>query len=244
MLVLDVRAGSFGGILGDSGGKTALFALDGVGHDALGRELGGTNGLEQLVVSVLDLPFLSELVGIFDDGDSVTGKLGTLAVAQDSTDVVLFGKIKAGADHVLEDLDGEVVTVLEINDKLGLLVTDDFASHWTPVEGGGFHVNVGNSVDHVVTPSRDLEDVLPNLDGNGFNERVGVTDCGTDVDGKTGPVVEVRDINQNQVALTVEVCRERERLKLEQRTKSGATAKRGRHTGQDVPNQSPLKVLK
>ena len=220
VFVLDVRAGSFGGFLGDSCGKATLFTFDGVGHDALGRELRFADSGKQLVVSVLDLPFLSELVGIFHDGDSVAGDFGALAVTQDSTHVMLFGKVEAGADHILEHLDSKVMAVLEVDDKLGLLFADDLTGYRKSVHGGFVHVGVGDSVEQVVAPSGDLEDVLANLDGNGLNERIGVTDRGADVDGESDLVVVVRDIDQNQVTSTVEVCQKEgwgERHKLVRR---------------------------
>lgn len=208
VFVLDVRAGSFGGFLGDSCGKATLFTFDGVGHDALGGELRFADSGKQLVVSVLDLPFLSELVGFFHDGDSVTRDTITLAVTQESKNAVLFGKVEAGADQILEDLDSKVVAVREGDDKLKLFFADGFTGHGKSVEGGSFQFGVGDSVDHVVAPAGDLEDVLADLDGKCLNEGVSVTNSGTNVDGESRLVGVVRDINQNQVAFTVEVCEE------------------------------------
>ena len=152
-------------------------------------DLVGRGSLEELAISLGHLPFLAKDIMVVHNGHTITGQQGSVLKAAHHTSA--GGKVGIGGignldvDHILvgghndgflgTSLDLEGVLLLAVN----LMGDRVFSSH---CEG---HLSIVDTIDDIVTPGTNLQDIFTNLDGDSFNVAVLIPFLGADMDIKS-----------------------------------------------------------
>ena len=174
-------------------------------------DLVGRGSLEELDVSFGNLPFLSKDVMVVHNGNTITGQQGSILKATHHSSA--GGKVSVGGisnldvDHVLvgRHNDGFLGTSLNLEGVL-LLVVNLMGDRVLSSHGEGCLSSI-NTVDHIVAPGCNLEDIFTNLDGGSLNVAVLISLLSADMNVKAKTIRETWGRKEDKVTVPMKRCK-------------------------------------